>query len=60
MNHKVYYFSSDNGEREFVVISDQDKADVIAEHGEGVCFCGVLELDGNATSWPCDRPLNKD
>ncbi len=59
-SYKLYYFSADNGEREFVVISDQPKAAIIEEFAGEATLSEVLEIVGDATSLPCDRVLAKE
>lgn len=60
MKHRLYYFSSDNGEREFVVVSDLPKHEVIAEHEGEAEYCESFDIVGNCTSLPCDRVLTKE
>lgn len=57
--HKLYVFSNPGGGGEFVVISDWPPVDVIAEHTEAIVarLDKVLEIKGDATSFPCDRRL---
>jgi hypothetical protein len=60
MKYKLYYFSSENGEREFVVISDRPQADVVAEFSGDAQLTETLDIDGDATALPCDRVLTKE
>lgn len=57
--YKIYYFSDRSGESEFVVISDQPKLQVVEDHGDGHQLQEVLDIDGDATSMPCDRRLKR-
>ena len=57
----LYNFCSKHGEIEFVVISDQPELEVIKEYKRpGVPCAERIEIDGNATAFPCDRELHKD
>lgn len=54
----LYYFSTSDGEREFVVVSDQGQAAVLAEHSEDADLVSAHEIHGDCTSLPCDRALS--
>ncbi len=56
----LHYFSSDNGEREFVVISDRPTAAVVSDFADEATLSQSLELVGDATGLPCDRILTKE
>lgn len=56
----LHYFSSDNGEREFVVISDRPTAAVASEFSHDATLSQSLEIVGDATGLPCDRILTKE
>lgn len=56
----LYYFSSSNGEREFVVVSDQPKEQVLEEFEGEASFVESHDLCGDCTSLPCDRVLTKE
>lgn len=58
--YQIHYFSSENGEREFVVISDRPTAEVREEFSGEATLVESLAIDGNATSLPCDRVLTKE
>lgn len=59
--YRLYHFSDESGETEFVVISDGKPDAVKDEYVTGEVGCvEVLDIDGNATSMPCDRPLRRD
>ena len=58
--HKLYVFTDPSGEGEFVIISDEPEPEVIREYSdedENLSCYKVLEIDGNADAFPCDRPL---
>ena len=65
--HRIYHFlrSDGGGERridglgeEYVVISEGSTNEVVGEYVEpGFYLDKVLDIDGDATSFPCDRIL---
>ena len=59
--HYIYQFSRENGEGEFIVISDLPRAEVLDEWSEGVMFeyrlDNVYTIDEDAISLPCDCQL---
>ena len=58
MKHRLYRFSSTNGGREIVVISDLPPQEVMAKYtDDGHVSDGVLDIQGDATPFPCDREL---
>lgn len=59
--YRLYHFSDNSGETEFVVISDQPVADVKREYvTSGVACIQVVQIDEDCASMPCDRPLQRD
>lgn len=59
--YRLYHFSDESGETEFVVISDGRPADVRAEYASDTVTCSeVIDIDGDCTMFPCDRPLRRD
>lgn len=60
LQYKIHYFSTENGEREFVVISDRPVADVVAEFSGDAALIKSLDIEGDATSLPCDHVLEKE
>lgn len=61
MKHRLYYFSSDDGATEFVVISNLPARQIMAEHETVDAICReARDIDGDCTSWPCDRILTKE
>lgn len=59
--HRIYAFSEESGEGEFVVISDLPVSDVVAEYSLGSRFQldNVREIVEDATSLPCDCRLRR-
>ena len=56
--HRLYVFSEESGEGEFVVISEEPEQEVINEWTTGMIRLDeALDIDGSATSFPCDRAL---
>lgn len=60
MRFNLYYFCSEDAEREFVVISERPQAEVVAEFSNNATLSAVLAIDGDATILPCDRVLMKE
>ena len=55
---RLYLFSEPSGERECVVISDENPNEVRKEYEEGNRqLDSCLEIEGNATCFPTDREL---
>lgn len=55
--HRIYLFvEPGDGEREFVIISDLPQEEVEREY-EPWTLEEVLDVDGDATRFPCDREL---
>lgn len=55
---RLYTFSKSSGSGEFVVISDLPQQEILDEYTtERVALDRVVDIDGDATSFPCDRPL---
>lgn len=60
MSYKIYHFSDESGETEFVVISDRDALEIRSEFcTDAVTLDGSLEIEGDAVFMPCDRKLSK-
>ena len=58
MPHRIYQFSQKSREGEFLVISKEPPAEVIAEYRtNGVDLDHVYMIEGNGTGLPCDRAL---
>lgn len=63
--YRLYVFSKPSGEGEFVVISDESIQAVMKKyqtgkvHGETTCD-GHVEIKGDVSYFPCDRPLAQD
>ena len=56
--YRLYNFSTENGEREFVVISNLSPEGVKAKWAVGgIFFDEIVELYGDAVHFPCDREL---
>ena len=57
--HTIYKFSKESGEGEFTVISEEPGDDVrrIWEEKEDVSCDGCIDLESDATMFPCDRSL---
>ena len=59
--YRLYHFSSDSGEREFVVISSMAGREVLREHEDDNVKCvGSHDMDGNCSGLPTDRPLVRE
>lgn len=62
--HCIYCFSNESGSIEFVVISDVSKREVLEDYESklrGIALSAKpLLIDGDATSFPCDRALIKE
>ena len=55
---RIYSFSLESGEKEFVIISDLPENEVLAEYAtNGHSLDIMIEIDGDATGLPCDREL---
>ena len=58
--YRLYCFSSENGEREFVIISELESAVVLAEYTtDDITHSNTVEIDGYAGSFPCDQELRR-
>jgi len=56
--HHLYAFSLPNGEREFIIISNEPREQVIAMYAaDGWEFSASVEIISDATAMPCDRAL---
>ena len=57
--HRIYQFSRESGENEFLVISDEPRAAVLEEFlEEGFQLDAAYTIEGDdATRLPCDRHL---
>jgi hypothetical protein len=57
--YRLYRFACKDIVDEFVVISNLPKEEVSAEYAIGDIYLDcVVEIDGDATSFPCDRQLS--
>ena len=55
---RLYQFSDPSGGGEFVVISERPDFEVRDEYADGdIVLDDVLEIDGDATTFPCDHSL---
>ena len=60
MHYRIYLFSNESCEREFVVISDLEPTTVIAEHATGdITHRDTVGIDGYAGAFPCSRELRR-
>lgn len=56
--HRLFLFSTESGEREFVVISDSPSSDVIREYATGaITHDQTIDLAEDAVIFPCDEEL---
>ncbi len=56
--YRLYLFSRENGEDEFVIISDLPEQEIIDEYTHSrVTFDEAVDLGASASGFPCDRAL---
>jgi len=57
--YKIYQFSRESGESEFIVISEDPQEAVLEEFlEEGFQLDDTFDIDGDACGLPCDRQLS--
>ncbi len=56
--HRLFLFSNENGENQFVVISADDPVDVIALYSTDITTHDeTVDIDGDASGFLCDCDL---
>lgn len=51
-------FTSDGGDKEFVVIFGEDEPDTSEYTDGGFSLAEMVPIDGEVTTFPCDRELS--